>query len=121
MVVLNWVMLATLTSVVTDHMNSSTARAEKLEMQQEEHDKKLRSKTRIMNVFQEIDTDGNGLVDHDEFLKMLADPLLRSEIVEASGLRSGDLVEIFEYLSHDQKERRVIRYEDFVEKLNTEA
>lgn len=124
MVVLNWVMLATLTSVVTDHMNSATARAEKAEEKLECEDRQRESETRLIAIFREMDTDNSGFIDNAEFKKMLESSLLRQELQEASGLSTRDLVELFDYLSHDAKEdptKRVILYQDFVNKLKREG
>lgn len=122
MVVLNWVMLATLTSVVTDHMNSSTGRAEKTEDLLNEQALCRQRNLRLMALFQELDGDGNGLVDRGEFEHMLMQPNLRRELMEASGMLGTDLAELFQYLSHEVDDgRRVINYEEFIHKLGKQA
>mmetsp|Transcript_139594 Transcript_139594/g.446687 ORF Transcript_139594/g.446687 Transcript_139594/m.446687 type:complete len:734 (-) Transcript_139594:403-2604(-) len=122
MVVLNWVMLATLTSVVTDHMNSATSRADKEEEEKNNEVERQYKANRLMDLFEKMDIDGNGLVERKEFEAMLMKHYERNELMESTGLKGGDLAELFEYLSHDTAEQtKVINYEDFIEKLTAQG
>jgi len=122
MVVLNWVMLATLTSVVTDHMNSATSRADKEEEEKNNEIERQYKANRLMDLFEKMDMDGNGLVERKEFEAMLMKHYERNELMESTGLKGSDLAELFEYLSHDTAEHtKVINYEDFIEKLTAQG
>lgn len=122
MVVLNWVMLATLTSVVTEHMRTATTKAEAAAEQEEEQRKTQVKRGTLVNLFQEIDADQNGCIDQEEFQNLLLDDMRRKELCSASGLKDTDLADLFEYLSEWTADgRRVIWYEDFVTKMHQEA
>uniref|UniRef100_A0A7S2KMA7 EF-hand domain-containing protein n=1 Tax=Zooxanthella nutricula TaxID=1333877 RepID=A0A7S2KMA7_9DINO len=121
MVMLNWVMLATLTSVVTDNMNSHSVIVERQEMDRlrAENDK-LRER-RLTAIFREMDKDANGQVDCKEFHDTLGDTGLRSELQDAADLSTRDLVELFDYISQERQGGRVCLYEDFISKLKRES
>lgn len=117
----SWVMVAILTAVVSENMISSTVQMDREQAQAEDELKRARSYDRLLQLFSEIDSDGNKTIDENEFKTMLQDSHRREELSEASGLKPRDLEDIFFFLSNEvEGGTRVIRYEDFIEKLQVE-
>ena len=94
MMLSNWMMLAILTSVVSDNMMSASRVKEEEDRQtqlQEEHE---RAKRRITKIFRQLDEDQNGLISEGEMLQLLSDQNLQAELCEAACLHPADLVEM---------------------------
>merc|ERR1719193_281952 len=121
MVVLNWVMLATLTSVVTDQMHSHSTSVEQEDAKRSRKETDRLQEQRLFAIFREMDKDSSGEIDSEEFQSMLGDSVLRSELQDATSLPTRDLVELFDYSSHEHEGRRVLLYEDFISKLKRES
>lgn len=106
MVIANWAILAILTSVVSDNMISSSAKAN------EEDEKKHREEAhearvcRLKTLFREIDQDGSGFISTTEWYGMLEDTGLCHELCDATGLEEHALVDYFKCLSVDTKEQQ---------------
>eukprot|EP00445_Apocalathium_hangoei_P008873 CAMPEP_0203888180 /NCGR_PEP_ID=MMETSP0359-20131031/31801_1 /ASSEMBLY_ACC=CAM_ASM_000338 /TAXON_ID=268821 /ORGANISM="Scrippsiella Hangoei, Strain SHTV-5" /LENGTH=752 /DNA_ID=CAMNT_0050809319 /DNA_START=11 /DNA_END=2269 /DNA_ORIENTATION=+ len=121
MVVLNWVMLATLTSVVTDHMNTATQRAETEDGKVEELLQRDLAQKKIAKIFEELDKDKDGGIDREEFVAMLMDKTKRTDMCSTCNLEPEDLVELFEYLSYQVGDKRIIKYDQFIRMLTFEG
>merc|ERR1712137_684618 len=82
---------------------------------------KWEKKQRLTTLFQEIDTNNDGLINDQEFIDLMRDPGLRQELEEASGLHVRELQDLFRYLSTRQTNgTQVIASEDFIMKLQKE-
>merc|ERR1712137_1136077 len=82
---------------------------------------KWEKKQRLTTLFQEIDTNNDGLINDQEFIDLMRDPGLRQELEEASGLHVRELQDLFRYLSTRQKNgTQVIASDDFITKVQME-
>merc|ERR1712137_1309291 len=117
MVVSNWMVLATLTAVVSENMISATAEHEKLERTEADLQEKKDNTDKLMNLFHEIDQDGDGMIDEPEFHALMSEARLRQEFCDVTGLEVRDLKDLFSFLSKQHGEDRLwkIDYEVFVE------
>merc|ERR1719193_652349 len=121
MVMTNWVMLATLTSVVTENMASHAASVDEADARKERELSHKLTEQRLFALFREMDTDGDGEIDSDELQVALANKTFRSELEDATNLTTRDLVELFHYISYDHQGRRIFVYDDFLGKLKKES
>lgn len=105
MVVSNWAILAILTSVVSDNMMSTSAKAnEEDEARQKAEDDAARVR-RLNTLFHEIDCDQSGSISSEEWYKVLHDRSLHHELMEATGLGDEDLNDYFECLAQDDSQQ----------------
>ncbi|CAE8649413.1 unnamed protein product [Polarella glacialis] len=115
----NWMMLAILTSVVSENMMSASRKIATEDTRLEEDLNRDSVKRRLMAVFKGLDTDNNGSLDEDEFYKMIQDDSLRSDLYDASGLEAEDLLDMFKCVSFLNKNgKRVLPYATFITCLN---
>lgn len=111
MVGTNWVILATLTSVLADHMIAGSSIAlEQDRMVERELDYQSRSR-RLRSCFQECDQRFTGCIAPDTFNRLLADPGLCQEMCAASSLTVSELKDLF-FLIGDENGN--INYHDFI-------
>mmetsp|Transcript_93824 Transcript_93824/g.265049 ORF Transcript_93824/g.265049 Transcript_93824/m.265049 type:complete len:652 (-) Transcript_93824:240-2195(-) len=122
MVISNWMMLAILTSVVSDHMISASQRCDR-----EEHEKALLArqnacKRRLMQLFTAHDPNQSGGICESTFEAFMQDEETRHELCDATGLDAMCLQDLFKYVSlrHPRK-GRILPYEDFIEALKHEG
>ena len=94
MMLSNWMMLAILTSVVSDNMMSASRVKEEEDRKKAFEEDQQRAKRRIQQIFHELDEDQNGSISEQEMVTLLSDPNLQAELCEASHLHPADLVEM---------------------------
>jgi len=122
MMLSNWMMLAILTSVISDNIMSVSRIKEeedrkKAALEQQEH-----AKRQITKIFEKLDEDHSGSISEDELLKLLGNPELKAELCEAAGLDATDLVEMLHCASYKTKtEGSVILYKQFLSMLQDES
>lgn len=122
MMLSNWMMLAILTSVISDNIMSVSRIKEeedrkKAALEQQEH-----AKRQITKIFEKLDEDHSGSISEDELLKLLGNPELKVELCEAAGLDATDLVEMLHCASYKTKsEGSVILYKQFLSMLQDES
>lgn len=117
MVASNWMILAVLTSVVSDHMISASVRELEADNRRE-HEAAFGAKTRrIQACFKERDS-GKGVVSKQDFASMLSDPGIAEELCHASELQDSDLKDLFYCLCDESEE---IRYDDFINLLHLQS
>lgn len=124
MVISNWMVLAVLTSVVSDGMVLNTQIHVQEERQQEFLSSRARSCRRLKNLFKEVqkqsgEDSSSYRIKEDQFEAMLADGSALSEFRDAAGgVCRAELHELF-ILSCDKDASgcRVIDYLDFIDKL----
>jgi len=117
MVITNWAILAIVTSVVSDNMISTSRREDQLEEVRAREQEHLTRVRRLTALFDQIDLDGSGVVSKDEWNRMMADPGLHSELLDATGLLEQDLHDYFECLATDQKTREALK----LKRMNDQA
>lgn len=123
MVEFNWCILAILTSVISDHMISSTTRADKEDLQIEAERGQLLMDRKLESIFGAIDLSADGCIDEHEFDKMLGDEVLYEALRDASNLEEEALKALFTYASVPPESGdgpRVIYYDDFIKKMREE-
>eukprot|EP00928_Gymnodinium_smaydae_P097970 TRINITY_DN9001_c0_g1_i1.p1 TRINITY_DN9001_c0_g1~~TRINITY_DN9001_c0_g1_i1.p1 ORF type:complete len:1051 (+),score=282.61 TRINITY_DN9001_c0_g1_i1:158-3310(+) len=99
MVVANWAILAILTSVVSDHMISSSARAEEEERAKIKEENHVLRVKRLNTLFKLLDADSSGAISTEEWTQLKDDKDLFHELCDATGLEEDDLNDYFECLS----------------------
>jgi len=97
----NWVMLAILTAVVSDNMIAATTLAEQEDVAKQTKDGRERSLRRIVEVLEEKDPNGNGVIEETEFKLMMSDPECLAELLDATGLDESDLQDLWLFLTTD--------------------
>lgn len=118
MVASNWMILAVLTSVVSDHMISASSR-EVREDNEKISEKLHAEKTRrLLACFRLKDPDNTTALNHQDFQELLDDEEVCEEMCNASGLLAQDLKDLY-YCLADQNQ--CIQYHDFVEVLHSHA
>jgi hypothetical protein len=133
MVLSNWAVLAILTSVVSDHMISTSNRLEE-EDRKMEYENNFLSRTRLLNqLFSEIDDDNDGKVTKSEWVAMLQDEDMAARFLDVTNLDPRTLKECFRILAeeseesalgptrHSNREKHVepsLKCQDFVNYLN---
>jgi len=133
MILTNWAVLAILTSVVSDNMISSSAKAAEEEKKERlELDRAARI-ARLSSVFAEMDSDGNRVVTEDEWHGLMQDNVLREDLCDITGLSAKNLQDMFDCVSHQQVEDdddptgassqpgRVLAYDAFIDALEEES
>eukprot|EP00930_Biecheleria_cincta_P073889 TRINITY_DN61149_c0_g1_i1.p1 TRINITY_DN61149_c0_g1~~TRINITY_DN61149_c0_g1_i1.p1 ORF type:complete len:673 (-),score=136.97 TRINITY_DN61149_c0_g1_i1:60-2078(-) len=122
MMISNWIMLAILTSVVSDHMMSASRRGDELEAEatsKKQHELSMRHLTAI---FQQIDQDNTGTIDQDEMSSLLSDDDLRAELCSSSGRSMEDLMELLHCVGYNNKGgKRVLLYRQFIHMLQGDS
>ena len=122
MMLSNWMMLAILTSVVSDNMMSASRVKEEEDRKKAHLENQERAKRRIKTIFHQMDVDQDGSISEKEMLSLLSDPNLQAELCEASGLHPADLVEILYCTSYRTPDNdRVILYRQFLTMLQDES
>eukprot|EP00435_Cladocopium_sp_Y103_P012680 s2849_g3.t1 len=100
MMLSNWMMLAILTSVISDNMMSVSREEDRKKAL---CDKQEHAKRQITKIFQKLDEDESGSISEQEMMKLLGDPELKMELCEAAGLDAADLVEMLHCASYKTK------------------
>ncbi|CAE7884733.1 CACNA1B [Symbiodinium microadriaticum] len=122
MMLSNWMMLAILTSVVSDNMMSASRVKEEEDRKKTFEEDQQRAKRRIQQIFRELDEDQNGSISEHEMVTLLSDPNLQAELCEASRLHPADLVEMLYCSSYrTPSNERVILYHQFLTMLQDES
>lgn len=122
MMLSNWMMLAILTSVVSDNMMSASRVKEEEDRKKAFEEDQQRAKRRIHQIFHELDEDQNGSISEQEMVTLLSDPNLQAELCEASHLHPADLVEMLYCSSYrTPSNERVILYRQFLTMLQDES
>ncbi|CAL1146922.1 unnamed protein product [Cladocopium goreaui] len=122
MMLSNWMMLAILTSVISDNMMSVSRVKEEEDRKKAMSDKQEHAKRQITNIFLKLDEDESGSISEQEMMKLLGDPELKMELCEAAGLDAADLVEMLHCASYKTKsEGSVILYKQFLTMLQDES
>ena len=122
MMLSNWMMLAILTSVVSDNMMSASRVKEDEDRQKAAQEHQERARRRITKLFHQLDNNQDGSISESELVQILSDPNLRAELCEASGLRPADLVEMLFCTSYrSPTNERVILYRQFLTMLRDES
>ena len=106
MMLSNWMMLAILTSVVSDNMMSASRVKEEEDRKKAVEEDQQRAKRRIQQIFRELDEDQNGSISEHEMVTLLSDPNLQAELCEASRLHPADLVEMLYCSSQEPSQAR---------------
>lgn len=119
MVLSNWAVLATLTSVVSESMMSHTARdAEEDAAKLKAAEHRVRGE-RLRDLFQSIASDSDGNVSEQEWCALWRDPVLSEEIVDASTLSPHLLQDMFRCMAHmDSEGKRLVRFDSLIEYLD---
>jgi len=122
LVVTNWMILATLTAVVSENM---------VEVARKHHDEQDAVKAKeesdhatelLKMIFADMDADGSKTINAVTFKAMLNNETFRSEIVNVLGLDPEDFEDLFSVLSiEDTHGMPWIHYDDFVNKLAVEG
>eukprot|EP00913_Durusdinium_trenchii_P019165 g18011.t1 len=123
MMLSNWMMLAILTSVISDNMMTVSRTKEEEDRKRSMQDRAEMAKRRITQIFQRLDEDHSGSITEDEMRQLLSDLDLQAELCEAAGLHdASDLVEMLHCASYKSKEEgSVILYKQFLTMLQDES
>mmetsp|Transcript_55348 Transcript_55348/g.124368 ORF Transcript_55348/g.124368 Transcript_55348/m.124368 type:complete len:724 (-) Transcript_55348:81-2252(-) len=122
MVTANWLILATLTAVVSENMINAAKHQEEADDKHRRAVETQASHARLADIFTRLDQDGSGTVDEAEFREMLEDPVLRDEVCDSTGLQVEELYDLFDFLSVEAEDGTMsINYQDFIRKLHIEA
>jgi len=118
----NWIMLAILTAVVSDNMIAESETSMKEDAVKEEKAHRLISCRRLIDIFAQVDGNGNGTIEEDEFMAMIRDPDVLNDIKKWTGLDLKDLEDLWIFLSTDEDGgRRTCRYADFTQQVLDES
>jgi len=135
MILSNWAVLAILTSVVSDNMISSSAKAAEEERRDRvERDRDVR-RTCLNSIFRQLDKAGNNVIDEVEWQGLKEDQVLFQDLQNATGLNSKGLQEVFDCASTArdpeditnlvgpsfQRFQRVLTYEAYMDALEEES
>lgn len=122
MMVSNWLMLAILTSVVSDHMQEASRLNVKEDAELVQGLAKNSARRRMVAVFEEVDKENTGVIAENDFFALMETEEICMELLDASGLDVKDLTELFNYTAHiDDKGLKVILYNQFVDHLQNQA
>mmetsp|Transcript_51240 Transcript_51240/g.166106 ORF Transcript_51240/g.166106 Transcript_51240/m.166106 type:complete len:752 (-) Transcript_51240:287-2542(-) len=135
MVLANWAILAILTSVVSDNMISSSAKASEEDSQVEKAALHAQRMKRLRTLFREIDTDSSGTINEQEWHGLFKDAGLAHELSDATALSEKDLHDLFECMAVEANEAikgkggarakqvssKLIQYDAFIEHLRDET
>lgn len=96
-----------LTSVVSDNMIRTSVRTNLEDEKQSKEDTYAARVVKLKTLFNEIDTDGSGMISSDEWSGMMQDRGLRYAFCMATGLGTEDLNEYFSCLAKGPFQQRV--------------
>ncbi|CAK9065489.1 unnamed protein product [Durusdinium trenchii] len=91
MMLSNWMMLAILTSVISDNMMTVSRTKEEEDRKRSMQDRAEMAKRRITQIFQRLDEDHSGSITEDEMRQLLSDLDLQAELCEAAGLHDASV------------------------------
>lgn len=118
MMLSNWIMLAVLTSVVSDHMMAASRQHDQAVEKEEASKRHASAEGRLISIFQQIDTDNTGTIDSEELEMLLADANLRAELSAASSLEIADLIELLHCVKYTRPDgKQVLLYRQFLHML----
>eukprot|EP00427_Karlodinium_veneficum_P039614 CAMPEP_0169297820 /NCGR_PEP_ID=MMETSP1016-20121227/66002_1 /TAXON_ID=342587 /ORGANISM="Karlodinium micrum, Strain CCMP2283" /LENGTH=91 /DNA_ID=CAMNT_0009389553 /DNA_START=1 /DNA_END=273 /DNA_ORIENTATION=- len=86
MILSNWAVLAILTSVVSEHMITSSQKLHEMEKQEEEEMAFYARTGQLAQFFVEMDDDGDGKISESEWQRMLAKPVSKQHLCDLTGL-----------------------------------
>mmetsp|Transcript_58639 Transcript_58639/g.182123 ORF Transcript_58639/g.182123 Transcript_58639/m.182123 type:complete len:700 (+) Transcript_58639:72-2171(+) len=118
-IITNWAIFSVLTAVVGDNMLSvSDEHAAELE-EEEAKAKRAPAMAKLESLFARIDTNGDDIINMEEFLDAMEDSELRQEVCLAAGMEDDEVEEIFHLLSHSQSasDEEVLSRHDFIQYL----
>eukprot|EP00930_Biecheleria_cincta_P016304 TRINITY_DN13310_c0_g2_i1.p1 TRINITY_DN13310_c0_g2~~TRINITY_DN13310_c0_g2_i1.p1 ORF type:complete len:656 (-),score=120.71 TRINITY_DN13310_c0_g2_i1:468-2390(-) len=122
MMLSNWIALAVLTSVVSDHMMAASREHDDIAKAELARQQKASTEGRLTAIFQQIDSDNTGTIDKTEMETMLADDDLRAELSAATGLEITDLIEILHCVNYTNEEgKQVLLYRQFAHMLQDQS
>jgi hypothetical protein len=114
MVASNWMVLAVLTSVVSDHMISASAKGTAEDEKKDTDAEVVARARRFRKALSECDTGAGGTIELQAFEQLLEDPGTCNELCVAANTSKTDLMDLY-YILCDSHFR--IRYEDFVDEV----
>jgi len=135
MILSNWAVLAILTSVVSDNMISSSARAAEEEAQEKSARARQTRITRLNSIFHEVDKQNNDVINEEEWKDLLKNKqknkVLCADLCDVTGLNEKGLQEMFDCASHDEEAlspapsarpgSRVLTYDAYMDALEEET
>jgi len=95
----NWALLAILTSVVSDNMISSSAKADQEYAKEKTNLATEERLVRVNAVFNQLDKDGTLVIEKEEWERLMFDDAMRNELCDASGLSPKGLQDAFDCAS----------------------
>eukprot|EP00928_Gymnodinium_smaydae_P013475 TRINITY_DN14912_c0_g1_i3.p1 TRINITY_DN14912_c0_g1~~TRINITY_DN14912_c0_g1_i3.p1 ORF type:complete len:677 (+),score=100.27 TRINITY_DN14912_c0_g1_i3:57-2087(+) len=98
MILANWAILAILTSVVSDHMITTSQKHMEEDAQKAFEENELRSRKELMAIFRQIDEDGSGDITEAEWDGLLNNKHLLRRVCTATELSEVDLRDLFQCL-----------------------
>jgi len=126
----NWAVLAILTSVVSDNMASSSAKAAQEDAELQKQTEQAMRAERILGLFRDVDSDGSGAITTEECRAMLDDRVRCDRLQDATKLSHRAIEFIFEYLEQPNNlsvgrlagyRGKIIMYEDFLSHVDDSA
>jgi len=131
MILSNWAVLAILTSVVSDNMISTSAKAAEEDAKERSTRERTARLTRLSSIFKEVDKGGNQEIDEAEWRGLLENEVLRDDLCDATGLNIKSLQEMFDCASHggshangehnSMTPSKVLSYDSFMDALEDET
>merc|ERR1719478_2035498 len=119
MVLCSWAILSILTAVISDNM-ISVAEADKEEQREDEAQRQWTdSMNRMREILSSADADGSGLIEKEEFRRLLVDAYTADELCDAAGLSKEELNYLYECLSC-MHHGRPVPVEGFLEGLSND-
>mmetsp|Transcript_107203 Transcript_107203/g.313478 ORF Transcript_107203/g.313478 Transcript_107203/m.313478 type:complete len:616 (-) Transcript_107203:170-2017(-) len=127
MVLSNWAVLAILTSVVSDNMMTSSARAAEEDLVQQKETERILRAERVRGLFLDKDKEQIGAITVDELLAVMDDRVTGDELKDATALSRRALEDTFEYLEKPNNlstgrfagyAGKIIMYEDFINHID---
>ena len=118
MMLSNWMMLAILTSVISDNMMQASRAKDELDRHKEARETQEHAKKRLKTIFHRLDEDSDGSISEEEMLRLLSDPDLLAELCAASGLDPENLLEMLYCTAYrTSSNEKVILYRQFLTML----
>ena len=118
MMLSNWMMLAILTSVISDNMMQASRAKDELDRQKEARETHKAAQKRLKVIFHRLDEDSDGSISEEEMLQLLSDPDLLAELRAASGLDTEGLLEMLYCTAYrTSSNEKVILYRQFLTML----
>jgi hypothetical protein len=133
MVLSNWAILAILTSVVSDNMISASTKAAEEDAERDKAAEYQRKVGRLNHLFLEIDQDGSGSINEEEWETLCSDKRTFAELSEATRYNGKDLHDLFKCLAASKmqidtsllemtdEEMNTMYFSDFLEHLRNDA